>query len=189
MEAEIGSVILHFAGGKEQGHDGISGEFYKTYKVLLVPLAIYEKALAKGTFQQSTRKALVLLLLKLGKSADKCWAYRPLSMINFDCKILANVLASRLLPLWPLLILPNQTRFIPGRTISNHPQGVFMALPQVNPGTDADLGTPDAKKAFDRVSSLGSYCTCWARQFVYQSSTITLLQTNGQAKYHGPGFQ
>ncbi|KAJ1142759.1 hypothetical protein NDU88_009072, partial [Pleurodeles waltl] len=107
---------------KSPGVDGLSPAFYKEYVDILAPrlLAVYSEALETGSLPASLREALIVTILKPGKDPTRCDSYRPLSMINIDNKILAKMIAARLQPLLPRLVLPDQSGFVPGRSTGHN---------------------------------------------------------------------
>ena len=109
-------------------------EFYKTYVDILVPrlAEVYEEAYERGILPPSLRQAIVVTLLKPGKSPEPYQSHRPLSITNVDSKILTKVLANRLLKLMPLLVRPDQAGFIPGRSTADNLRTLFAATNQLN---------------------------------------------------------
>ena len=139
---------------KTPGTDGLPVEFYATYINLLAPklVALYGAAREARILPVSTREALVVPILKPGKDAKDPTAYRPLSMLNMDYKILSRILATRLLPFMPKLIHPDQTGFIPGRSTAVNIRRLLMQMDSdnYNAETTAVLAV-DIKKAFDSL--------------------------------------
>lgn len=99
----------------------------------------------------SMREALIVSLLKPGKPPSECSSYRPLSLLNVDTKIFAKSLANRLAPLVPILVGPEQTGFVPGRTLSYNLRTVFGTIQHVKPDVKAAAVFQNAEKAFDSV--------------------------------------
>ncbi len=75
-----------------------------------------------------------------------------MSLINVDAKILAKILTLRLEPLIPILVKPDQTGFIKGRSSSNN---IRRLLNIIQLASDNDVQglvvSLDSLKAFDRV--------------------------------------
>lgn len=66
------------------------------------------------------REAIIITLLKPEKDPAFIDSYRPLSLINVDVKILSKLLATRLQPFLPLVVLPDQSGFVPGRSTTHN---------------------------------------------------------------------
>ena len=93
MWAEIETAIRKMASGKTPGEDGLGIEFYKAFKEQLCPflLLLYNKILEKGVLPLSMCKAIISLLQKTGKDPLSMGNYRPISLLNCDYKILAQI--------------------------------------------------------------------------------------------------
>ena len=68
-----------------------------------------------GHLPETLNQASFCLLPKKGKDPLLCGSYRPISLLNVDCKILAKSFALRLENTLPKLVLPDQTGFVRGR--------------------------------------------------------------------------
>lgn len=103
--------------GKAPTPDVFSAQFYKKFANLLAPklLMVYNEALDIGYFPPpSVLEACIILLLKPLKDPTPCGSYRPLSMVNLDNKILAKLIANRLVPFMTMLIHPTNLALFPG---------------------------------------------------------------------------
>lgn len=96
-------------------------------------------------------QATISLLLKKAKDPLLCESYRPISLLNCDYKILANVLAGRLENILPKVIHPDQTGFVTGRQMSSNLRCVFNVIYQRNDAVPEVVISLDAHKGFDRV--------------------------------------
>lgn len=88
----------------------LQSQHVKAYVDSLAPrlLEVFSEAYEMGTLSPSMKEALIVTLLKPDKVPNRCESYRPLSMINIDTKIMAKIIANRLQPLVPNLVLPDQ---------------------------------------------------------------------------------
>ncbi len=117
-EKELENVIKNLKKGKSPGCDGITPEFYikfwDTIKDLYMNMI--KETQEKGELPYTLRKAILALLFKKG---DKTLLknYRPISLTNYDYKILCFCLANRLQKILKNIIHDNQTGYIKGRYI------------------------------------------------------------------------
>ena len=123
---EIGEAIDAMNSGKAAGPDGLPIDIYKKCRgKLITPIKdMLQESYENGRLPLSLRGAVITLILKPNKPANKCQSYRPISLLNSDIKMLCKVLARRLEPILPLIIGSDQNGFVKGR------QG-FIVLYQV----------------------------------------------------------
>lgn len=139
---------------KSPGPDGYPTEFYKKFKEELTPILMkmFNEFLEKGCLPPTLSQASISLLLKKDKDPTQCGSYRPVSLLNVDVKILANILACRLERLLPKIISEDQTGFIKNRhsfcNIQHLAAIVYSSGASPSPEVVVSL---DAEKAFDRV--------------------------------------
>ena len=107
----------------------------------------------KGTMSPSQRQA-VITLIEEKKNQDLCDLknWRPISLLNVDTKIASKVIAERIKRLLPGLIHHNQSRYIPGRNISENIRSILdiMEFTKVKKLPDLLLFL-DFEKAFDSL--------------------------------------
>ena len=99
--------------------DGIISEFYQLFWepmkdefILLVCEIFKEKQLSK-----SQNRGVLTLLFKSGER-ENIRNWRPLTLLNTDYKIIAKILAERLITVLPNLIHSDQKGFVKDRNIS-----------------------------------------------------------------------
>lgn len=150
---DIKKVIGGLRADRAPGPDGLGAQFYKEYADILAPklLAVYQESLESGCLPDSMREAIIIALLKPEKKNTTCESYRPLSLINTDVKILAKLLASRLQPLLPSVVLPDQSGFIPDRSTTHNLRTILGLLHYLDPLQPALAALLDASKAFDSL--------------------------------------
>uniref|UniRef100_A0A669EWZ3 Reverse transcriptase domain-containing protein n=2 Tax=Oreochromis TaxID=8139 RepID=A0A669EWZ3_ORENI len=85
---EILRLIKNLPIDKAPGLDGFTEEFYRNFAEELSPLLLqmFEEALDKGSLPPTLSEALISLALKKNKDPLDCKSYRPISLINCDCK-------------------------------------------------------------------------------------------------------
>lgn len=151
---EINKAIDSLPNNKSPGPDGFSGEYYKTFKHLLIPYMerTFSAAVASASFPPEMLSATIVTLPKPGKEPNIPSNFRPISLLNSDLKIYAKIIASRLLHVLPLLIHPDQTGFTKGRQTSDATRRLIniIHLAKVHKRPSLLLAL-DAEKAFDRI--------------------------------------
>ena len=101
---------------------------------------------------ESQSQALITLIQKPGKDTRLFNAWRPISLINVDAKIISKILAKRLENIMPLLISKEQAAFVKGRYIGEPIRLIADMLYETNkkciPGY---LFAADFQAAFDSI--------------------------------------
>ena len=114
---EIRKVISTFENNKSPGNDGLTGESYKTFTVLINDLQqLYSQISILGEMTDSTRQAVITCIYKKGDMEDTT-NWRPISLLNYDYKIFTKVIANRMKTSLNDIIGTEQTAAIRGRTI------------------------------------------------------------------------
>jgi hypothetical protein len=92
METVINSLLTK----NSSGPDGVTAEFYQTFKEDLIPtlLKLLQKIETDGTLPKSFYKASVTLMPKTQKDPTKKEDFRPFSLMNIDAKLLNKILAN-----------------------------------------------------------------------------------------------
>lgn len=152
--AEIFSSIRSSARKKSPGPDGIPNEFYsRVFDIIHRELNLILNEALNGIFPTDFVQGVIVLVKKRGGDAT-AKAYRPISLLNSDFKILSRILKCRLESV-------TQTHRILGdsQKCANSPRNIFQAtlslkdrIAQIKQRKQyAKLISFDLENAFDRV--------------------------------------
>uniref|UniRef100_A0A670K4W9 Reverse transcriptase domain-containing protein n=1 Tax=Podarcis muralis TaxID=64176 RepID=A0A670K4W9_PODMU len=155
-QQEIESAIQNMQLGKSPGPDGLTSKYYKTLKEYLTQplMEVCNQILEGKGAPESWKEAFITLIPKLESEKTQLKNYRPISLLNVDYKIFADILASRLKKVLNEVIHKDQAGFLPGRHLSDNTRNIIdvLELLQTNMNTKAVLIFIDAEKAFDNIS-------------------------------------
>ena len=151
---EIERAIHGLHSGKALGPNGVPIELYKAQSEVLAPhlLRMFSESRERGCLPENQRLATIVTIHKEGKPKDDCASYRPISLLNAEVKILAKLLATRLVPVVTKLVHADQAGFMPKRNTAlnlrrlHSVMGCIAAIKE-----DAVVLSLDAKMAFDSI--------------------------------------
>lgn len=151
--AEVKLAMKKMDASRAPGPDGIPLQIYRKAKALFIPVltALFCAIRRTGCLPTDFNLAAITSLFKKG-SPQHIGNYRPISLLGFDYRILAKVLAHRLTVVLPHIIAKSQTAFLPGRQIGSNIL-TLQLLPQHLQllGRAAVVVFCDFKKAYDTV--------------------------------------
>lgn len=196
--AEVAHAISGLAPGKAPGLDGIPGELYRQFCTAFSPILarVYSAIGSTQRCPAGFLDGVVIPVLKPGGEPTDVDAYRPLQLLNYEYRILAKILANRLLCAGGSIIDPAQCAFLRGRHI-----GDSIRLLQVLPSwlkeeqRAAIAAFLDFRKAYDTISreflfsvaaqlGVGQGFLAWMR--VLLSNTFSCATVNG---FSSPYYQ
>ncbi len=101
---------------------------------------------------KTLEEAYISLILKNGKSPDRCCSYRPIALLNVDWKLLSKILSMRLELFLPTIIGTDQTGFIQSMNSSDNIRHLLNVIYTFKvKSIDGLVLSLDAEKAFDRI--------------------------------------
>lgn len=140
---------------KVAGPNGLPAEMFKCVAGKLAPhlFNMFLAAIKAGQLPEDTRMATIVVLVKKGKPHDLCSSYRPISLLNFEVKVLAKIIANWLSPVIQSLIHPDQSGFMPHRSTRLNLRRLYgvMHMTQTQPDVPAGPLSLDARMAFDSI--------------------------------------
>lgn len=152
-EAAVRDVLRAAPSGRAPGLDGVPVELYRVGRHVFVPL-LARLFSAIGQLRQVPPGFLhgaITVLPKRGDPSNPA-NYRPITLLNSDYRLLARVLANRLTPVLGEVIEPEQTAFLPGRSIGENVL-FLQTLPTLlrRQRRSAVVAFLDIAKAYDTV--------------------------------------
>lgn len=150
---EVKEALKHSQPGKAPGLDGIPVELYRRYSDVLIPLlaSLYSAIGMQEVVPPGFLDGIITALPK-GGDATLPANYRPITLLNTDYRVLAKVLANRLLECLSDVISPSQSAFLKNRGIGNNIMLLQLA-PHVlaQQQQSAVVAFLDIAKAYDTV--------------------------------------
>lgn len=152
---DIYKGIRNLKENKAPGNDGLTAEFYKVFQEQLGQflLCVFKEAINLGQLPPTLCQGLITLIPKPNKDNLLIDNWRPITLINNDAKILAQIFASRLKKCLESIIDECQSGFMQGRHISNNIRLILDLIDYNEFITDNSyILFVDIYKAFDTVS-------------------------------------
>jgi len=188
---EVICAIRGTAPGKSPGLDGLPGELFRQFREQMAPIlaSLYSAVGQLHRVPLGFLDGVIIPILKPGESELLPGSYRPIQLLNYVYRILAKILANRLLAVIGHIIHPAQCAFLQHRQIRDSIRllQILPALLQVN-GTSAVEVSTDFTKAYDTVDreflfavasqlGVGAGFLSWMR--VLLTDTYTCALVNG----------
>ena len=152
-QAEAADAVNKLKCNKSPGLDGLTPEFYQTFwpELKFPYLNMISDSLSKGILPSSMRQSVVTLIFKKGDNTD-LKNYRPISLSNYDYKILSFMLANRLQKVMNLIVSKDQSGYIKNRNMSDNVVLINSIIEYCQKfNKPAALIFLDFEKAFDSV--------------------------------------
>ena len=148
-------ALKAMANNKSPGLDGLTKEFYD----ILFPIigdsfvCMINNSFSNGLLSDSQRTGLITLICKDTDHRSDLSYWRPISLLNYDYKIISKVIFLRLRNVMDSIVNIDQTCSIFGRSILDNLHLMRNVIDYVNSkNIKAAILSLDQSKAFDRVS-------------------------------------
>ncbi|GJT02461.1 hypothetical protein Tco_0823630 [Tanacetum coccineum] len=151
---EVKSAMFSMGSDKSPGPDGFTAAFFKdTWDIIGsdITKAVCE-FFTNGRLLKELNHTILALIPKVNAPA-RVNDYRPISCCNVLFKCISKIIANRLKDSLKRLISPNQSAFVPGRSISDN----ILLTQEIMHNYHLDRGVPrcafkvDIQKAYDTV--------------------------------------
>ena len=188
---EVIAAIKGTAPGKSPGLDGLPGELFRQFREQMAPIlaSLYSAIGQLHRIPLGFLDGVIIPILKPGENELLPGSYRPIQLLNYVYRILAKILANRLLAVIGGIIHPAQCAFLQHRQIRDSIRllQTLPALLQVN-GVSAVTVFTDFTKAYDTVDreflfsvasqlGVGDGFVSWMR--ILLTDTYTCALVNG----------
>jgi len=188
--AEVKEAMSHTKPGKSPGPDGLPVELYREFSLTFAPLLsrLYTSVgNTHHTLPAGFTDGLISLIHKDGNAHEVC-NYRPITLLNTDYRLLAKVLAQRLIPALMGVISKEQSAFLPLREIGDNVMLMQLLPHWLGKERSAWVVFCDFCKAYDTINreflfkvmgqlNVGDGFIAWARAL--------LTDTHARARFNG----
>ena len=171
--SEATDTLKSMSNNKSPGPDGLTAEFYSSFWDLLDTSDLCD----------FMKTSITRLVFKKGDKKNlKNW--RPISLLNVDYKICSKSLSMRLSKVLDVIVAPDQTCSVPGRSISSNLNLLRDTLDYIQRTNETGiLLSLDQEKAFDRVDR--SFLLNLLKHYGFGPSFCNWIMT----LYHGANMQ
>lgn len=151
-EDEVYHAIKNSASKKAPGLDGLPKEFFmNSWGIIKTEITAIVNCAIDGNMEKKFCDGMIVLVRKKNAN-NKIEGYRPLTLLNFDYKIVTRIMKERLNKLMPDLISSNQKCANPRRNIFEVTCSIRDRITELQyKKKRALLVSFDMEKAFDRV--------------------------------------
>nr|GFA35420.1 putative RNA-directed DNA polymerase, eukaryota, reverse transcriptase zinc-binding domain protein [Tanacetum cinerariifolium] len=153
-DQEVKTAIFSMGNDKAPGLDGFTAAFFKeAWNVIAIDVThAVREFFRNGTLLKELNHTIIALIPKV-KSPSRVNDYRPISCCNVLFKCISKIIANRIKHGLKTIISPNQSAFVPGRSITDN----ILLTQELMHNYHLDRGSPrcafkvDIQKAYDTV--------------------------------------
>ncbi|MES9882662.1 MAG: reverse transcriptase domain-containing protein [Sedimenticola sp.] len=152
---ELSFSLQSMQDGKSPGPDGLTKAFYSKFFGILAPLLLKLTVIIfeSGNLSDTQKLSYITLICKNDDKSDDVKFYRPISLLNYDYKIISKSITQRLSTVLGSIIHEDQTCSVKGRTILDNVHLMRNIIDYVDQkDMECIFLNLDQEKAFDRVS-------------------------------------
>ncbi len=119
---ELDKAVMCLKLDKSPGPDGLTANFYRHFWGLLrnFLFQVFREAIITSSLPVSMKQGIITLIPKPGKDSKLLDNYRPISLLNYDYKLLTYIYTNRLKGGLDKIISETQTGFVRDRSIHNN---------------------------------------------------------------------
>ncbi|GJX13355.1 hypothetical protein Tco_0205113, partial [Tanacetum coccineum] len=151
---EVKSALFSMGNEKAPGPDGYTAAFFKEAWEIVADdvVAAVKEFFTNGKLLRELNHTIIALIPKVS-SPTRVTDYRPISCCNVLFKCISKIITNRLKESLKVLVSPNQSAFVPGRSIADN----VLLTQELMHNYHLDRGTPrcafkvDIQKAYDTV--------------------------------------
>lgn len=119
---ELDKAVMCLKLDKSPGPDGLTASFYRHFWGLLrkVLFQVFREATSNLSLPISMKQGIITLIQKPGKDSKLLDNYRPISLLNYDFKLLTYIYTNRLKGGLDQIISETQSGYVSNRSIHNN---------------------------------------------------------------------
>lgn len=152
-EEDVLTTIKASCSKKSPGSDGLPKEFYlKTWRIISREITLVLNEALEGNTPKKFLDGIIVLVKKKGNRNNMLSGFRPISLLNFDFKLLSKIIKHRMTPLLPLVLSSHQKCANGSRNIFEATTRIFDKICETKHRKENRLLVSfDLDHAFDRV--------------------------------------
>lgn len=152
---ELTEALMSMKKGKSPGSNGFTAAFFKHFwnHMGVFVLKVFNHGMKRSSMIESFREGIITLIPKPGQNPESFKAWRPISLLNTDFKIISAAITARLKSVMSTLISPSQSAYIKGRYIGENSRLVYDAIDFIHENKrNGIILAADFEAAFETVS-------------------------------------